>query len=133
MAKKKDKKMSEEELLEKLATLKSEKQEIEKFQLADIQEEIKAIEKELTSRDSPIEKAETAAGKLCLVRKPNYKIPDNLELIDQSSITRSIFLQKAKMSITDVRSALAEGEMEELIEKGVIRSENPTMYYQLKD
>ena len=130
MAKKKG--MSEEQILERLGDLKSQKKERE-AEIEELQTEIKKMESELTSRSHPIEKAETASGALHLVRKPNYKVPDNLELIDQSSITRSIFLQKAKMNMTDIKKVLADGEMEELIEKGVIKDCGMTMYYQLKD
>jgi len=132
MAQKKKKGLSEEELLERLGELKSQKRELE-GEIEDLQAEIKRMENELTSRSHPIEKAETASGTLHLVRKPNYKVPDNLELIDQSSVTRSIFLQKAKMNMTDIKKVLADGEMEELIEKGVIKDCGMTMYYQLKD
>jgi len=130
MAKKKG--MSEEQILERLGDLKSQKKERE-AEIEELQTEIKKMESELTSRSHPIEKAETASGALHLVRKPNYKVPDNLELIDQSSITRSIFLQKAKMNMTDIKKVLADGEMEELIEKDVIKDCGITMYYQLKD
>ena len=132
MAQKKKKGMSEEEMLEKLADLRGQKRELES-EVEDLQTQIKKLESELTSRSSPIEKADTASGTLHLIRKPNYKIPDNLELIEQSSITRSIFLQKAKMNMTDIKKVLADGELEKLIKNGVIQHQDTTMYYQLKD
>jgi len=107
---------------EKLARLKTQKKEIES--------EIKELEKEIKENYNVAE-AETPDGRLKLEERKNYEIPDNLTLINKSTITKDVFIQLAKIAPSELKKTLGNDQFSDLLKKEVIKEKEPTTFYKL--
>ena len=118
-----DQKEIRKQKLNRLAHLKTQKKEIEI--------EIKQLEKEIKENYNVAE-ADTPDGRLKLEERKNYEIPDNLTLINKSTMTKDVFIQLAKIAPSELKKTLGNDQFSNLLKKEVIKEKEPTTFYKLR-
>lgn len=101
-----------------------------KFKMKSLEKEAKDLQEELLGL-SPPEKTETEFGILKLESRHNFKIRDNQELIQKSSLTKEIFINSAKIAVSTVEKIVGNAQFVRLIEEGVINEEEPSRFFKL--
>lgn len=111
--------------LEELADMKMKKKSLE--------DDIKETEQALMEDPNCPTDYEADAGKLKLKTRRNFSVPDNFKLIDQSIVTKSIFIQNAKMTPNKVKEIVGEDDFESLIEKGTVKEGKTSKFFELRN
>ena len=107
---------------EKLAKLKE--------QMSELKKEVDELQASILS-NNPMDEISTRYGILKLSQRRNIDVTDNTQLIKQSSITQTIFINTAKISASVLQKMLGDTEWKELSKKNVIVEKEPTKYYKL--
>ena len=68
-------------------------------------------------------------GKLDLITRSNFSVPNNTDLIEE--VGQTTFNEKATMSASKIKTAVGESRFEELIDEGIVRENAPSRYYKL--
>jgi hypothetical protein len=108
---------------ELLAKLKVRKEETEK--------KIKEVQNRIFA-DNPEAEMDTSYGLLNLQTRQTYNIPDNKELIENSTLTTEMFLAHAKIPPGKLKELITKKKFHELVDQGVVLEEEPTYFYQLQ-
>jgi len=110
--------------LEELADMKLRKKGLE--------DDIKETEQALMEDQNCPTEYEAAAGKLKLKTRRNFSVPDNFKLIDQSIVTKSIFIQNAKMAPNEIKKIVGENAFDKLVQSGIVTEGKTSKFFELR-
>ena len=109
---------------ERLAKLKADEK-VLKEEISALQQKILLFEHEHG------QKIDTKSGTLQFQEQQNFKIIDNHKLIKNSSITQQIFINVAKISVSEMKKIVGEPEFKTLLRKKIVQQGDPSRFFKL--